>query len=84
MHDEELGAIGIGTGIGHGDGAAGILVGYGLVGKFVAGSPTPVTLGIATLDHKAFDDPVKDGIVVKVFAGEGNKVIDSGGSIFGI
>jgi len=84
VHDEKLGAIGVGTGVGHGDGAAGIFARYGLVGKFVARSPTPITVGIAALDHKALDHSVKDGFVVEVFAGEGNKIIDSDGCIFGI
>jgi len=84
VHDEKLGAVGIRPGIGHGDGASGVFTGDGLIGKLVAGAAGAVTLGIATLDHEAFKDPVEDRAVVEVFLSQIDKVIGGNGGIFNI
>ena len=68
--DEELRAVGAGTGVGHGE-AAGLVEGEGgvdLVLEEVAGIAASVAELIATLDHEAGDDAVEGGAVVEGLA----------------
>ena len=84
MHDKELRSVGIGTGVGHGYGAAGILACYRLVGKFISRAPGSVASRITSLDHEARDDTMEDGAIVKLFLGQVDKIIGSEGRVFGV
>src|SRR5271157_50300 len=65
--DKELAAVGIGSGIGHGEDAGlGVLeIGMELVGEFVAGTAASGAFRVATLNHEIGNDPMENGAVVK-------------------
>lgn len=84
MHDEKLGAIGIGTGVGHGDGAPVILIGNRFVGKFIAWSAGAIALGVAALDHKTVDDPMENCLVIKTLLCQKDKVVGGNRGLLGI
>jgi len=81
--DEELRAVGVGTGVGHGQQEwSVVLEGKVLISKLVAvdGLPTSaITTGeITTLQHKVGNDSVKDGILeVKRLAGSASALLAS-------
>src|SRR5690349_10270267 len=81
--DEELAAVGIGSGVGHGEGADFMLIRIapGLVLKFIAGSAAAGAGGIAALDHEVGDHAMKHGAVVKAFAREEDEIVDSLGGV---
>src|SRR3989344_2202538 len=83
--DKKLAAVGVGPRVGHGDGAHRIaIVGRNFVGKLVArAAGTPACLQgvvlakrVAALDHKARDDAVELGAIVKARSRELGKVSD--------
>lgn len=80
MHDKELGAVGVGSGVCHSYGAPAVLFGDGLIGKFITGTTYAGTKRITALDHEAFDDAVKNNAVVEWFVGNffAGKGINSG------
>src|ERR1035437_5046904 len=88
--NEELAAVGIGSGVGHGE-EAGLGVfqgGVELVGEFVAGPATARTFGIAALDHEIRNDAMKNGAVVERLPGfrtigKGDKVVHGVGRLIG-
>ena len=57
--DEELRAVGVGPGVGHGDGADGVLAAHRLVGEAVARAASTGALGIAALDDELGHDAVE-------------------------
>jgi len=69
--DKELAAVGVGPGIGHGKHARlGVLeLRVKLVGEFVARTAAAGALRIAALDHEVGNHAMKNGAVVKGFAG---------------
>lgn len=75
MHDEELRAIGIGSGIGHGDRAARIIAGKRFIVKLIARAAGAVTFRIAALDHEILDDAMENGAVIKIFLCQPDKII---------
>ena len=75
--EEELAAVGVRTGVGHGDGTDLVLAGLGqLVGELVAGAATTGAGRVAALAHEAVDDAVEDDAVVVVVSGEEHEVVD--------
>ncbi len=75
--EEELAAVGVRTGVGHGDRADLVLAGLGqLVGELVAGAATAGAGRVAALAHEAVDDAVEDDAVVVVVGGEEDEVVD--------
>ena len=91
MHDEELGACGIGHhASGHGEHTRRMLqiIGKAVLCKFaldaVAGAAHAVTVGASALNHKASDNPVKDQSVIKTFTDQADKVVYGNRSDFGI
>ena len=84
MHNEELAAVGIWPGIGHGYGSPSVFSGDGFVIKFVAGAAGAVSFGIAALDHKSLNYPMKDGISVEAVFCQSHKVINGDRSVFGV
>ena len=84
MHNEELTAVGIGSGVGHGYGSPSVFSGDGFVIKFVAGAAGAVSFGIAALDHKSLNYPMKDGISVEAVFCQSHKVINGDRSVFGV
>ena len=91
VHDEELGAGGVGGGgTGHAEDAALVLqvvldaVEEELTLDAVAGAAHAGTLGAAALDHKAGDDAVEDQAVVVAGVRQGDEVIDTLGCLLGI
>ena len=64
--DEELAAVGVGAGVGHGQGADLVATGLGqLVLEAVAGTAPAVALRIATLDDELGNDPMEAHAVVE-------------------
>ena len=84
--DEELGTIGIGTGIGHTQ-ATGFVdlpgITPSLVFKAVAGSAPTITPRAAPLGHKSGNDPMEGQTIVKVITSQKNEVVDRFGDIRG-
>src|ERR1700676_3534471 len=82
--NEELAAVGIGPGIGHGERTDFVLVGiaFGLVFKAVAWTAAPGTCWVAALDHEIGDDAMKHRAVIKAFARQEDKVVDGLGRVF--
>src|SRR5258708_19838501 len=65
--DEELRAVGVGSGIGVGE-TPGLVEGHGgrsLILEFVTWIARAIAFGISTLNHETGDHPVKDGAVIK-------------------
>src|SRR6185437_473176 len=69
--DEELGAVGVGAGVGHGELAGlgeAVRRALGLVGELVAGAAHAGAFGVSALDHELRDDAVEDGAVIELGA----------------
>ena len=90
MHDEELRAIGVRAGVGHGDGAGFVapFVNFGSRIDFVVETAAPgrlptatCALGVAALNHEAFDYAMKNYSVVKAFFGEQTKIFGCFGRV---
>ena len=81
MHDEELGAVGVGSSVGHGYGTAGIIACKLFVVESVSRAAGTVSLRIAALDHEAGDNAMEFCVVVEAFFGEENEVVGCNGSI---
>src|SRR6185312_15724777 len=75
LYDEELTAVGIRSGIGHGQGPELVRRGHPLIGKPVAGSASARPSRVPGLDHKPLDDPMKDHVIVIAVNGEKDKVV---------
>src|SRR3954451_9518262 len=73
--DEELAAVGVGPGVGHGQSGALDLVVVELVLEGVAGPARAGPVGGAALDHEVLDDPVEDHAVVEAVARELQEVV---------
>src|SRR5579883_1728027 len=71
--DEELAAVGVGTRVGHRDGAGSIGPPNRLVVKSVAGTTATGAGGVAALNHKTWLDAVKDNSIIKTIAGQGHE-----------
>ena len=91
VHDEELGAGGVGAlRTGHGQNAALMLqvVLDAVVEKFaldaVAGAAHAGALGAAALDHEARDDTVEDQTVVEIMIAQIDEVVNALGSLLGV
>src|SRR5262249_34987949 len=92
VHDKKLAAVRIGTGIGHRHDPTAItlLINGGLGIDFIFKGTAPdalsarsVPLRIATLNHEAFNDPVKHQAVVIPAHGQEPEVLDCLWGIFG-
>jgi len=72
MGDEELTAVGAGSGIGHGEETATVVLETGseLVGEFVTGPPHAAACRITALDHEIRNDAVEGDSIVESAAGE--------------
>src|ERR1035437_2744171 len=88
--DEELAAVGVGSGVGHGEEAVARVFqsGVELVGEFVAGSAPAGAFGAAALDHEIRNDAVKNRAVVEWLTGFGtigkrDKVVHGVGHLVG-
>src|SRR5258708_546541 len=67
--DEELRAIGVGAGVGHGEFAGlleAVLRALGLVGDLVAGAAHAGAFGVAALDHELRNHAMEDGAVIEL------------------
>lgn len=84
VHDEELGPVGVGTSVGHGDGATGVLASKRFVIETVAGSTGASASWVTTLDHETVDDTVEDGVIVEVILSKIDEVVDGDGGLLGI
>lgn len=89
-HDEELGAVGVATGVGHGEPAIFVdrafvrttlernLFGRHVldlvVGELITRTTRASAEWIAALDHEAWDDAVEDGAIVKMTIDEIDKI----------
>ena len=83
MGDEELAAIGAGSGIRHGKHARLVAqrVALELVREGVTGTAAAGACGVATLNHEVRDDAVKGYAIVIAFVGKEDEVVDGIGSI---
>src|SRR5690606_25520878 len=82
--DEELAAVGVGAGIGHGQHAALVRDAVaGFVLEAVAGAATAGALGAAALDHEVRDDAVERQAVVEPALGEVDEIGHGQGGLFG-
>ena len=91
VHDEELGAAGVGGGgTGHGQNAALVLqvvldaVEEELALDAVAGAAHAGALGAAALDHEAGDDTVEDQAIVVALVCQRDEIIDTLGCLLGV
>ena len=79
LHNEELAAIGAGTGVCHGQGAPVVAEFHiKLILKAVAPdgfAAGAVAIGVAALDHKVLNDPVEGQAVIVAFFGMGKKIL---------
>src|SRR5829696_1682622 len=78
LGDEELGAVGVGPGVGHGQ-VAGTVEAVGpadLVLELVAGAAPAGAERVAALDHEVGDDPVEDRPLI-----EGSLLLRTGGRV---
>src|SRR3984893_16969536 len=74
--DEELRAVGVGAGVGHGHRAGDVLTLHRLILEAIAGTAASGSLGASTLDHEVVDHPVEGEPVVEAVAGEVDEVVD--------
>src|SRR5579884_2182949 len=74
--DEELGAVGVGPGVGHGHRSGDVLALHRLVLELVAGAAPAAALRVAALDHEVIDDAMEGEPVVEAVAGEEYEVVD--------
>src|SRR5579864_2529961 len=83
--DEELAAVGVGAGVGHGERAdlvfAGVVAGFVL--ETVPGTAAAGRGGVAALNHEVGDDAMKDGAVVEAVASQENEIVDGLGGVLG-
>ena len=75
--EEELAAVGVRAGVGHGHRADLVLLLDGLVVEAVAGAAAAGAGRVAALAHEAVDDAVEDDAVVVVLCGEEHEVVDA-------
>ena len=77
MHDEELTAVGVWSGIGHRHSPARVRSGpFDFVPEAVAGSATAGPGWVASLDHEAGNHPVEEHAIVEAILGEKDEVVD--------
>src|SRR3954467_2229174 len=74
--DEELGAVGVRAGVGHGERAAADLVVVDLVLERVAGAARAGAGRVTALDHEVLDHAVEDHAVVEAVTGQLAEVLD--------
>src|SRR5258706_1503302 len=67
VHDKELATISVWSRVSHGHRATGVITSKRLVVKLVTGAAIALTEGVAGLDHKIFNDAMKNNAVVKRF-----------------
>jgi hypothetical protein len=72
---EELAAIGVGAGVGHGHRADLVAALHRLVREAVAGAAAAGAGGVAALAHEAVDDAVEDDAVVVVLRGQEHEAV---------
>ena len=86
MGDEKLAAIGVWTGISHGDHPGFVLkrVAINLVRKFITGATAARAGGVSTLDDEIIDYPVETNPVVVAILGQEDKIVNRDGCVFGI
>ena len=74
--DEELAAVGVGPGVGHGQRPELVASRRGeLVGELVARAPGAGPGGVTALEHEAGDDAVEDDAVEVVVAGQEHEAV---------
>ena len=74
--DEELAAVGLGSGVGHGQRARDVLeLGTELVGELVARAAAAGAGGVTTLRHEVGDHAVKRRAVIEAVAGQEDEVV---------
>jgi hypothetical protein len=81
--DKELGAVGIGAGISHGQRSGVMSVHGNLIVEDIAGAARAGTGGVAALGHKAGDNAVESRPVIISLPGQEDEVIDRPGDIPG-
>jgi len=77
---KKLAAVGVGAGIGHGQGSSRVGALHRLIGKAVPRPASPRAGGIPALNHEAPNDTVKDDAIVEVIPGQKDKIVDGKGS----
>src|SRR4029453_18465920 len=82
-NDEELGAVGVGPGVGHRQRPPDQLAVVDLVAEVVAGAAGAGALGAAALDHEVADHAVEDGAVVEALPRQADEVADGLGGRVG-
>ena len=82
--DEELAAIGVRAGIGHGQRADLVAIGIalGLVLELVAGAAAAAGRRVAALNHEILDDAMELRAVIKAFAGQEYEIVHRLGRVF--
>ncbi|MNN64982.1 hypothetical protein D3C81_1804570 [compost metagenome] len=80
--DEELASVSIRSGVSHSYDTRLVGVVSLLVLKFVPRVTHAGTCWIAGLDHKGFNNPMEDHVVVVSLSGQKNKVVDRLGGFF--
>ena len=78
MGNEKLGSIGIGSSVGHREGARTVVaeVFVEFVFKLISGTAGTSSLGATCLDHEIRDDTVEGQAIVKAIIGEFLEVLD--------
>ena len=91
VHDEELAACGVGIHCAsHGENAGSVLevifetVGGEFALDAVAGATHAVAVGAAALNHETGNDTMEDLVIIETLIDEGDEVVNSVGSEFGI
>src|SRR3989344_5591370 len=77
VHDKKLRTVGVGTGIGHCHCASSVFSSERFIGKLVSRVACSGSGGIASLNHKPFNHPVKNDVIVETFLGKVKKVLGS-------
>jgi hypothetical protein len=83
--DEELGTVGVGACVGHGEAADFVLrfAWADFIGEFIACVAGAGALGASALDHEIGDDAMKFQSVIEAIAGEKDEVIHGLGRVLG-
>ena len=77
MGDEELAAIGAGTGVGHGKGARRVFqVTFAFVSELVARAACAGALWATALHHEVGDDAMEGGAVIKAVLREEDEIVN--------
>jgi hypothetical protein len=78
MGDEELGAIGVGSGVSHRQDPRPVVLQRGIefVREFVARAAAAATRRVAALGHETGDHPVEERPVIELLAGKKDEVVD--------